>query len=65
MIWKEIIFCLLDEYNVKSYINGVVAGLVDADPLKAYKKEMGKAKTLILDEVREHVVSHVGGKYTA
>ena len=37
---------------------------VDADPLKAYKKNMEKAKQLILDEVRDHVVCHITGKGT-
>ena len=32
---------------------------------KKYKKEMEKAKRLILDGVRDHVVSHMGGEDTA
>lgn len=34
------------------------------DQHKAYKKEMAKAKRLILDGVRDHVVSHIAGKDT-
>lgn len=34
------------------------------DPLKAYKKDMAKAKRLILDGVRDHIVSHIVGKGT-
>lgn len=49
VIWKARISCLLDEYNLKTYVNSVVVVLVDPDPLKKYKTEMEKAKRLILD----------------
>ena len=38
---------------------------MDSYPLKAYKKDMAKAKRLILDGVRDHVVCHITGKGTA
>ena len=38
---------------------------VDADPLKEYKKNMAKAKRLILDGVRDNVVCHIASKGTA
>ena len=62
MIWKARISCLLDEYDLKTYIDSVVAVPAYIDPLKTYKKEMAKAKRLILDGVRDHVVSHIDGK---
>ena len=65
VIWKARISCLLDEHDLKTYIDSVVVVPADANPLKAYKKEMAKAKTLILDWVRDHVVSHIAGKDTA
>ena len=36
----------------------------DLDPLKKYKGEMAKAKRLILDGVRDHVMCHIAGKDT-
>jgi len=33
-----------------------------SDKLKEYKKEMARAKRLILDGVRDHVVSHIASK---
>ena len=38
---------------------------VDENPLKAYKKDIVKAKHLILDGVRDHVLCHIAGKGTA
>jgi len=51
VIWKARISCLLDEYDLKAYINSMVVVPADIDPLKACKKEMVKEKTLILDGV--------------
>ncbi|MCY6488073.1 hypothetical protein, partial [Actinobacillus pleuropneumoniae] len=65
VIWKATISCLLDEYDLKAYIDNVVAIPTDADQMKTYKKEMAKAKRLILDGVRDHVVSHIADKDTA
>ena len=36
-----------------------------ANPLKKYKAEMAKAKQLILDGVKDHVVCHIASKGTA
>jgi len=62
VIWKAKINCLLDEHNLKACVDSVVAESTDADPLKKYKVEMVKAKQLILDEVRDHIVCHIVGK---
>ena len=56
MIWKARISCLLDEHDLKMYVDSVVAIPGDAYPLKKYKAKMAKAKWLILDGVRDHVV---------
>jgi len=56
---------LLDEHALKTYVNSVVAEPVDADPLKKYKAEMAKAKTMTLDGVKDHVVCHVASRATA
>ena len=65
VIWKARISFLLDEHDLKAFIDNVVAVPADVDPLKAYRKDMAKAKTLILDGVRDHIVSHISGKRTA
>ena len=65
VIWKARISFLLDEHDLKTFIDSVEVVPIDAYPLKAYKKDTTKAKRLILDGVRDHVVSHITGKGTA
>lgn len=55
---------LLDEYGLKPFIDVVVAIPIDAYQLKEYKKEMVWVKRLILDGVRDHIVSHIASKRT-
>ena len=64
-IWKARMSFLLDEHALKTYVDNVVAVLVDADPLKKYIAEMAKAKRIILDGVKDHMVCHVASKGTA
>lgn len=56
---------LLDEYSLKMYAKRVIAQLTDVDQLANYNMEMAKAKRLILDGVRDHIVSHVAIKNMA
>ena len=65
VIWKARMYFLLDEHVLKTYVDSVVAVLGDADLLKKYKFEMAKAKRMILDGVKDHVVCHVAGRGTA
>ena len=55
---------LLDEHALKMYVDNVMAEPQDVDPLKKYKAEMAKAKRMILDGVKDHVVCHVASKGT-
>lgn len=56
---------MLDEYDLKAYVDNVVAVPQGVDQLKEYRKEMAKVKRLILDGVRDHIVSHTSRKGTA
>ena len=38
---------------------------VDANPLMKYEEAQAKAKCMILDEVKDHVVPHIAKKETA
>ena len=55
---------LLDEHDLKHFIDNAQAEPVDATSLQAFKKNMDKAKRLILDGVRDHIVSHISAKGT-
>ena len=64
VIWKERIKFLLDEYDLKTFMDNVVIVPTDLDQNKKYKSDMAKAKRLILDGVKDHIVSHIAGKNT-
>lgn len=55
---------VLEEYDLKVYIKGVVDVPAGNDQKKKYKAEQGKENRLILDRVQDHVVSHLQGKDT-
>ena len=65
VIWKTRILVVLEEYDLKAYVKSVVVVPTKNDQKKKYKDEQGKAKRLILDGVRDHVVSHLQDKDTA
>lgn len=65
VIWKERISFLLDEHNIKTYVNNMVAIPENPDPLKKYKDKMAKAKRLILDGVRNHIVCYISRNDTS
>ena len=62
VIWKARMSFLLDEHGLKAYINNLVAVPQDPNQLKEYEREMAKAKRMILDGVRDHIVSHISGQ---
>lgn len=55
---------LLDGQGLKTYADNVVAIPIDAHQLKEDKKEMVKAKRMILDGVQDQIVSHIGQEYS-
>ena len=65
VIWRPRMSLLLDEHALKTYVDSVVAEPTDVDPLKKYKDEMAKAKRMILDGVKHHVVCLVGSRKIA
>ena len=65
VISKARITCLLDEYDLKLFVTSKVAVPADPDPLKKYTIDMAKAKRVLLDGFKDHIVSHIAGKDTA
>ena len=63
-IWKARMTFLLNEHALKTYVDNVVAVPADANPLKKYRAKMAKAKRMILDGVKDHVVCHVVSRET-
>lgn len=52
--WKERIIIVLDEAEVWDIVEKTVAIPKDATQLAAYKKKCAKARTLILDGIKDH-----------
>ena len=65
VFWKSRIEFLLDEHDLKALIDSAVAKLLDAAHLRQFKKNMARAKRLILDGVKDHIVPHIAAKNTA
>ena len=65
VIWKSRIEFLHDEHDLKALIDNAVAEPLDAAHLRQFKKNMARAKRLILDGVKDHIVPHIAAKNTA
>jgi hypothetical protein len=67
--WKERIVLLLQECELWDIVNNTQTNLVtvptDATLLAAYTKKNIKAKRIILDAIKDHVIPHVTGKSNA
>ena len=62
LIWKARMSFLLDEYGLETYIDAMAAMPQDENQLKKYRKEMVREKRLIVDGVKDHIVSHIEGQ---
>ena len=65
VIWRARILTVLDEYDIKDHAENVLVVPTDADPLKKFKENQARAKRLIMDGVKDHVVPRIVGKNTA
>jgi hypothetical protein len=63
--WKAKILLLLEENDLKEYVEGVVPSPTDPQGLAAHKKKEVKAKRVLLDSVKDHLIPHISEKKTA
>jgi hypothetical protein len=67
--WKERIVLLLEEAELWDIVNNTQSNPVivptDATLLAAFQKKNVKAKRMILDAIKDHVIPHVAGKANA
>ena len=64
VIWRSRILTVLDEYDIKDHVENVLVVPVDPDPLKKFKENQARAKRLIMDGVKDHVMLHIAEKNT-
>lgn len=63
--WKERIISVLSEIEVWDIVEKTVTIPTDATQLATYKKKNSKARRLILDGIKDHVIPHVRRKDNA
>jgi hypothetical protein len=54
----------LEENDLKEYVEGVVPSPADPQELAAHKKKEVKAKRVLLDFVKDHLIPHISEKKT-
>jgi len=64
VIWKAKILSVLDRHRIKAFALRTVAIPVDLAYNERYEDAMSKAKYIILDGVKDHVVQHIAEKET-
>ena len=60
VIWRAKILTV--EYDIKNHAENVLVVPTDPDPMKKSKENEARAKRLIMDGVKDHVVPHISGK---
>ena len=63
--WKERIVLILEEYELWDIVEKPITIPKDVVPLAEYNKKNVKAKRIILDAIKDHVIPHVTGKKNA
>ena len=67
--WKERIVLLLEEVELWDIVNNTqlnpITVLTDATLLDDFQKNNVKAKRIILDAIKDHVIPHIAGKSNA
>lgn len=64
VIWKARILSILDRHRIKAFALRTMVIPIDPANNERYEDAMAKAKCIILDEVKYHVVQHIAEKNT-
>jgi len=65
VVWKAKILSVLDRNRVKHFALRMIAIPVDPAADDRYKDAMARAKTIILDGIKDHIVPHIAEKNTS
>ena len=63
--WKARILFLLEENDLKEYVEMVIPNPKDAQELATHRKREVKAKRVLLDSVKDHLIPHISKKTIA
>ena len=64
VVWKAKILSVLDKNHVKHFALKTIAVPVDPADNDRYEEAMARAKSIILDKVKDHIVQHIAEKNT-
>ena len=64
VIWKARILSVLDRNRIKGFVLRIVAIPIDPADNEKYEDAMARAKCMILDGVKDHVIPHIAEKNT-
>ena len=62
--WNYIIRLILEENDLANFIKGVVLELEEDEAKEKYKKDMIRAKRIIADSIKDHLIPQVSSKDT-
>ena len=57
--WKYRVLLILEEHDLENYVKEEVAELEGDEDKARYKKNMVKAKRIIVESIKDHLISHV------
>ena len=57
--WKERMLIVLEAYGLRDHAEQTLATPTDADLLRKHREAAEHAKRLILDSIKDHIVSHI------
>jgi CRISPR/Cas system-associated endonuclease Cas3-HD len=63
--WKARVVLLLEENDLKDYVESVVVALTNHQELATHKKKEVKAKRVLLESMKDHLIPHIAEKATA
>jgi len=63
--WKERITLVLMDTNLWDFVNTQITTPLEATPLTTHKSKDIKARHIIMDEVKDHVIPHISRKNSA
>jgi hypothetical protein len=60
--WKERFLLLFKENDVKECVESVVVAPSDPQELEAHKNKEGKAKHVLIESMKDHLIPHIAEK---
>ena len=63
--WKYKILLILEENDLGKYVNEEVAEPKGEEAKASHKKNMVRAKRIIVDSIKDHLIPHISGLKTS